>query len=80
MTNKPYLFKGLLTKIKRRSIKVGSRRLYADSIGIVEMNIASISFLLQNVLLIPSLGINLLSNRKIYIELNYIGVFNNQFI
>ncbi|KAK6585469.1 hypothetical protein PZA11_002196 [Diplocarpon coronariae] len=80
MTDKPHLFRGPLTKIKRRSIKVGGGRLYADSMGTVEMNVAGVSFLLQNVLLVPGLGINLLSSRKICAELNCVGVFNNQFM
>ena len=54
-----------MIKIKRRTIKVGGGRLYADHMGQVEMKVSSVSLLLENVLFIPSLGVNLLSSRKL---------------
>ena len=65
MTNKSKLFKGPLIQIKRRTIKVGGGKLYAEYIGIVKIKVAETSMLLLNVLYVPRLGVNLLLSRKL---------------
>lgn len=65
ITNKLNLFKGSIIKIKRRMIKVGGGKLYADEMGIVNIKVENASLLLPNTLYIPGLGINLLSSWKI---------------
>ena len=60
MTDQLNLFRGPLTKIKRRTIKVRGRRLYLDKIGTIEIKVASVSLLLLNTLYVKGLRINLL--------------------
>jgi hypothetical protein len=67
MTDQPLLFRGPLIPIKRRTIRVGGGVLYASQKGTVELQTqrGCGSVLLANVLLVPRLGVNLLSTRKI---------------
>jgi hypothetical protein len=76
MTDQLNLFRGLLTKIKRRTIKVGGGKLYSDEIGTTEMKVAGVSLLLPNTLYVKGLGMNLLSSRKICSEWECFGIFN----
>lgn len=78
MTDDPNLFRGAMTRIKRRSVKVGGGRLYADYMGQVEMKVEGISLLLDDVLYVPDLGVNLLSSRKLCLDWKCLGVFNDQ--
>ena len=78
MTDKSNLFRGPLTRVKRRFIKVGGGRLYADYMGTVEMKVAGVSLLLENVLYVPNLGVNLLSSRKLCSEWKCLGIFNEK--
>jgi hypothetical protein len=77
MTDKPDLFRGPMIPIKRRTVKVGGGRLYADFKGRVEMRVAGVSLILEDVLYVPGLGINLLSSRKLCSEWKCLGVFNS---
>ncbi|POS82165.1 hypothetical protein EPUL_006064 [Erysiphe pulchra] len=43
-----------------------------------EMIVNGVSLLLENVLFVPSLGVNLLSSRKLCAEWNYLGNFNDK--
>ncbi len=54
--------------IKRRTVKVGGGRLYTDFKGRIKIRVASVSLILEDILYIPSLGINLLLSRKLYLE------------
>jgi hypothetical protein len=78
MTDKPTLFRGPMVKIRRRTVKVGGGRLYADFMGTVEMKVAGVSLLLENVLHVPSLDANLLSSRKICADWKCLGVFDDK--
>ena len=78
MTDKPILFRGPMIKIKRRTVKVGGGRLYADHMGQVEMKVSGVSLLLENVLFVPGLGVNLLSSRKLCTDWNCLGIFNDK--
>ena len=60
MTNKPTLFRGLMVKIKRRTIKVRGGLLYTNFIEIVKIKVNKEALLLNNVLYVPSLSANLL--------------------
>ena len=62
------MFKGLIILIKRRTIKVGGGRLYTDFKERIKIRVASISLILEDILYIPSLGINLLLSRKLCLE------------
>ncbi len=74
MTNKPDLFRGPIILIKRRTVK---GRLYADFKGRVEMRVAGVFLILEDVLYVPGLGINLLLSRKLCSEWKCLGVFNS---
>lgn len=76
MTDQLDLFRGPLIKIKRRTIRVGGGKLYADEMGTAEMKVGGVSLLLNNALYVPGLGMNLLSSRKICSERKCVGVFN----
>lgn len=66
MSNQRHLFRDL-ARIGRRRIRVDGGVLYADYRGIVDIVYADRSRMsLQDVLYVPSLGINLLSGRRIY--------------
>ena len=65
MTDQLRLFRGPLTRIKRRTIKVGGGRLYSDRCGTAVLQAPDGNkALLSSVLLVPKLGVNLLSGRK----------------
>jgi hypothetical protein len=66
MTDDPNLFRGVMVPIKRHTIKVRGGRLFADSIGQVEMRVVGVSLILDDILYVPGLGVNLLSSRKLY--------------
>lgn len=78
MTDDPNLFRGAMVPIKRRTIKVGGGRLFADSMGQVEMRVAGVSLILDDVLYVPGLGVNLLSSRKLCQDWKCLGVFNDK--
>ena len=54
--------------IKRRTVKVGGGRLYTEFKERVEIRVASVSLILEDILYIPGLGINLLLSRKLCLE------------
>ncbi len=62
------MFRGLIILIKRRIIKVGGGRLYTEFKERIKIRVASISLILEDILYIPSLGINLFLSRKLYLE------------
>ena len=62
------MFRGLIILIKRRIIKVGGGRLYADFKGRIKIRVASVSLILEDILYIPGLGINLFLSRKLCLE------------
>ncbi len=62
------MFKGLIILIKRRIIKVGEERLYTEFKERIEIRVASISLILEDILYIPSLGINLFLSHKLCLE------------
>ena len=62
MTDDPNLFRGTIVPIKRHTIKVKGGQLFVDSIGQVEMRVAGVSLILDDILYVPGLGINLLSS------------------
>jgi hypothetical protein len=65
MTDQLQLFRGPLVKIKRRIIKVGGGKLYSDHMGTAVVRIpGGKSLRLRKTLLVPRLGVNLLSGRK----------------
>ncbi len=68
ITNKPDLFRGLIILIKRRIVKVRRGRLYTDFKRRVKIRVASVSLILEDILYIPSLGINLFLSRKLCLE------------
>jgi hypothetical protein len=76
ITDQLNLFRGLLTKIKRRTIKVRGRRLYSDKIGTTEIKVAGVSLLLPNTLYVKGLGINLLLSQKICSKWECFRIFN----
>ena len=66
ITDQLRLFNGPLIRIKRRTIKVGGGKLYADYCGTVTIkDRQGNSVLLSSTLYIPQLGVNLLSGKKI---------------
>jgi hypothetical protein len=52
--------------IKRRTVKVGGGRLYADFKEQVKIRVAGVSLILEDILYVPGLGVNLLLSRKLY--------------
>ncbi len=74
MIDKPDLFRGPMIPVKRRTVKVGGRRLYADFRGRVEMRVAGVSLILEDVLSVLSLGVGLLSTRKLCSEWNSLSL------
>ncbi len=62
------MFKGPIILIKRRIIKVGGGRLYIEFKERVKIRVASIFLILEDILYIPSLGINLLLSRKLCLK------------
>ena len=65
MTDQLRLFSGPLTCIRRRTIKVGGGRLYADHCGTVIMrDKGGNSIRLSDVLYVDKLGVNLLSGKR----------------
>ena len=65
MTDQLRLFSGPLNRIRRRQIKVGGGKLYADYCGTVTMrDHRGNSVLLSSVLYVPKLEVNLLSDRR----------------
>lgn len=65
MTDQRQLFSGPLTRIMRRTIKVGGGVLYADYVGSVMLvDRHGNSIPLSSVLYVPKLGVNLLSGRQ----------------
>jgi len=78
MTDQLRLFSGPLNRIKRRQIKVGGGKLYADYCGTVTMrDHGGNSVLLSSVLYVPNLGVNLLSGRRMC-EKGLQGSFDQQ--
>ncbi|KAI0993630.1 hypothetical protein K3495_g14554, partial [Podosphaera aphanis] len=64
MSDQPSLFRSLIT-IPRRTILVGGGKLYARAEGSAQLTCKDgSSMMLHNVLLVPGLGINLLSGRQ----------------
>lgn len=64
MTDQRQLFSGPLTRIMRRTIKVGGGVLYADYVGSVMLvDRHGNSIPLSSILYVLKLGINLLSSR-----------------
>lgn len=61
MTDQIQLFRGPLTKIRKRTIKVGGGKLFASQMGTVEMRVDGGCVKLKNTLFVPKLGVNLLS-------------------
>jgi hypothetical protein len=79
MTDSIQLFRGPLTKIRRRIVRVGGGVLYSEYRGTVEMRVKSGGFtLLSKVLYVPKLGVNLLSSKKVCSQGNITGTFNNK--
>ena len=78
MTDQPNLFRGPLTTIPCRTIRVGGGKLYSNQMGIVEMRAESGSMLLDKVLFVPRLGVNLLSTRKICSQDHITGAFDDK--
>ena len=79
MTDQTQLFRGPLIPIHRRTIKVGGGKLYSECKGTVEMRVDSgRSVLLSDVLYVPSLGVNLMSSRKICSQEGIFGSFDDK--
>ncbi len=67
MTDQLRLFSDLLNRIKRRQIKVEGRKLYVNYCDTVTMrDHDENSVLLSSVLYVFNLGVNLLSNKRMY--------------
>lgn len=65
ITDKLWLFSDPLTRMRRRTIKVGERRLYANYYGTITMQDKDENFvLLSSTLYAPQLGVNLLSGKR----------------
>ena len=80
ITNQLQLFRQPIIPIKRRVIKVGGGRLYADQCGTAVLRAPdSNKALLVNVLYVPLLGVNLLSRRKLC-QRGLIGHFNKHYL
>jgi hypothetical protein len=80
MTDQHQLFRSL-TPIKRRTIKVGGGKLYAEYVGDCELRApAGGTTILKDVLFVPNLGANLLSSRKTCTEQNIEGWFDSKAI
>lgn len=76
MTDDPSLFRGPLIKIKRRRIRVGGGELSSAKKGTVELRVQDGgSTLLKDCLLVPNLGANLMSGRRI-VQKGLDGRFN----
>ena len=75
MTDQLKLFSGPLVHIRRRTIKVGGRNLYADYVGEVLLKAGGRKVTLSNVYYVPGLGVNLLSGKKLC-ESGLEGQFN----
>jgi Reverse transcriptase (RNA-dependent DNA polymerase)/gag-polypeptide of LTR copia-type len=66
MTDKPHLFRGQLRSINRRPIQVGGGVLFSDQCGTARVVAENGSVcLLKNTLLVPRLGVNLISARRL---------------
>jgi hypothetical protein len=66
MTDNPALFSEPPTSIRQRTIAVGGGKLYSTKRGIIDViNCRGGRFRLKDVLLVPKLGVNLLSGRKL---------------
>ena len=66
MTDQHLLFSGPLTKIKRRTVKVGGGKLYSDYMGTAIMQAPDGNKRsLPQTLLVPGLGVNLLSGSRL---------------
>ena len=68
ITDEPNLFRGIVVPIPRYTVKVRGGKLYIDFIGQAEMKVVGVLILLDNILYVPSLGVNLLSSQKLYID------------
>ncbi len=78
MTDKLRLFSGPLTRMRRRTIKVGGGRLYSNYYGTVTMRDKDgNSVLLSSTLYVPKLGVNLLSGKKMC-EKGLLGYFDHK--
>lgn len=78
MTDQLHLFRSPLKQIKRRAIRVGGGKLYTNEMGTVELHAKDGgSVLLSDVLYVPTLGVNLLSGRKMCAE-GLKGSFNDK--
>lgn len=65
MTDQLQLFRGPLTPIKRRVIRVEGGRLYSDQCGTAIMRVENGQTPLARVLYVPELGVNLLSGKRL---------------
>lgn len=77
MTDQPKLFRGPLVSIKQRTIRVGGGMLYADHMGTAIVSVKGGKELrLANTLLVPSLGVNLVSGRKMVAAIGSEGILD----
>ncbi len=76
MTDQLRLFSGLLTSIRRRTIKVGGGKLYSDQCGTAVMRAKNGECRLTEVLYVPDLGVSLLSGRR-FTKKGLMGSFND---
>ena len=65
MTDQLQLFRGPLTKIRKRTITVGGGKLFASQMGTVELRVDGGCVQLKNTLFVPKLGVNLLSGFRL---------------
>ena len=62
------MFRGIVVPILKYTIKVKRGKLYTDFIRQVKIKVTGVLILLDNILYVPSLGINLLLSQKLYID------------
>jgi hypothetical protein len=78
MTNNPSLFSEPPATIRRTTIAVGGGKLYLTKRGVIDViDHRGGRFRLKDVLLVPELGVNLLSGRKLC-KAGLRGSFNSQ--
>jgi hypothetical protein len=78
MTDKSNCFRGPLIQIRRRYIQVGGGILYSDSMGTaILVDHMGRELELQQTLLVPGLGANLLSARNLCLQRKLNGKFNS---
>ena len=77
MTDQLSLFRGQLTKIRRRWIKVGGGYLWSDDIGAAEVKDQSGNKILLDTLFVPNLGVNLISGDKLSKDFKLKGLLDH---